>query len=392
MLLAAVALLDQIERFGSYFGYAAVIGLGVLSLLYFSQAREVRRLREWAGRAPERDAEMAQRVQSDAQRRAVAQLAPAASGGTQSAAPQTAAAQQAEAARRAAAASVMPKVQPPGTGAAPPAVGPPGQLARPAGLGGASPPPAPAPAPGSPAASAATVPPPGATPGAPAAPTGAVAAARQAATPGRSPASINGAGGQDTHESPAARPSPLPDLPPRTARAASSAPPPADAGGISGRRIGLIGGGVCAVLAAAVGLTLLLTGGGDTPSADNAIRDTPPPPAASSPFSSSTSVDRKATQVAVLNGTTQTGLASAVSRTIEGKGFTMLPVDTNPDQEIATTTVSYVPGSGRAARIVARTMEIGATAVQPIDTDTATVASSEAKVVVLVGSDKSDAG
>ena len=64
--LAVVAIGDKIETFGSYFGYAAVIGLGVLSLLYFAQAREVKRLREWAGRSPERDAELAQRVQSDA--------------------------------------------------------------------------------------------------------------------------------------------------------------------------------------------------------------------------------------------------------------------------------------------------------------------------------------
>jgi hypothetical protein len=33
---------------------AAVVGLAVLSALYFSQARDIKRLREWAGRAPER--------------------------------------------------------------------------------------------------------------------------------------------------------------------------------------------------------------------------------------------------------------------------------------------------------------------------------------------------
>ncbi|MGH2917267.1 MAG: hypothetical protein ACRDLS_01510, partial [Solirubrobacteraceae bacterium] len=50
-----------------------MIGLGVLALLYFAQAREVKRLREWAGRAPERAAEIEQRVQADAQRRVIAQ-------------------------------------------------------------------------------------------------------------------------------------------------------------------------------------------------------------------------------------------------------------------------------------------------------------------------------
>jgi len=46
--------MEIIEQIGSYAGLAAVLGLAVLSALYFSQARDVRRLREWAGRAPER--------------------------------------------------------------------------------------------------------------------------------------------------------------------------------------------------------------------------------------------------------------------------------------------------------------------------------------------------
>ncbi|MBJ7347215.1 MAG: LytR C-terminal domain-containing protein [Thermoleophilaceae bacterium] len=45
---------------GAIAGFASVIGLAVLAMLYFSQARDVRRLREWAGRAPERDAEVQQ--------------------------------------------------------------------------------------------------------------------------------------------------------------------------------------------------------------------------------------------------------------------------------------------------------------------------------------------
>jgi LytR cell envelope-related transcriptional attenuator len=46
-----------IKDIGAFAGLGAFLGLAVLSLLYFSQARDVRRLREWAGRAPERDAE-----------------------------------------------------------------------------------------------------------------------------------------------------------------------------------------------------------------------------------------------------------------------------------------------------------------------------------------------
>jgi hypothetical protein len=49
-----------IERVGSFVGLASFLGLAILALLYFSQARDVRRLREWAGRAPERAADMEQ--------------------------------------------------------------------------------------------------------------------------------------------------------------------------------------------------------------------------------------------------------------------------------------------------------------------------------------------
>ena len=55
-VVVAVRLIEQI---GSYAGIAAIPGLAVLSALYFSQARDVKRLREWAGRAPERAAEQA---------------------------------------------------------------------------------------------------------------------------------------------------------------------------------------------------------------------------------------------------------------------------------------------------------------------------------------------
>jgi hypothetical protein len=53
---------ELIQEIGSYAGFAAVLGLAVLSALYFSQARDVKRLRDWAGRAPERDSEARSRV------------------------------------------------------------------------------------------------------------------------------------------------------------------------------------------------------------------------------------------------------------------------------------------------------------------------------------------
>jgi LytR cell envelope-related transcriptional attenuator len=52
-------MVDLLERIGPYLGIAAFLGLAILAFLIFQQAREVRRLREWAGRAPERAGEAA---------------------------------------------------------------------------------------------------------------------------------------------------------------------------------------------------------------------------------------------------------------------------------------------------------------------------------------------
>jgi hypothetical protein len=54
---------DILLNFGAIAGFAGIIGLAVLAMLYFSQARDVRRLREWAGREPERAGEIELRAQ-----------------------------------------------------------------------------------------------------------------------------------------------------------------------------------------------------------------------------------------------------------------------------------------------------------------------------------------
>lgn len=59
-----------IEQIGSYAGLAAFLGLGVLALLSFTQARDLRRLRDWAGSAPERDAERKEATSTVAAQRA----------------------------------------------------------------------------------------------------------------------------------------------------------------------------------------------------------------------------------------------------------------------------------------------------------------------------------
>src|SRR3954467_7991578 len=66
MVPFAVTLSDLIEKGGAYAGIAAFFGFAVLSVLHFANARELKRLREWAGRAPERAQELEARVMAQA--------------------------------------------------------------------------------------------------------------------------------------------------------------------------------------------------------------------------------------------------------------------------------------------------------------------------------------
>jgi LytR cell envelope-related transcriptional attenuator len=56
-----------IESIGPILGIVAFVGLATLAFLLFQQARDIRRLREWAGRAPERAQEAAEAVQAAAE-------------------------------------------------------------------------------------------------------------------------------------------------------------------------------------------------------------------------------------------------------------------------------------------------------------------------------------
>jgi len=431
-LIVASTLGNTVEQIGAYGGLASMIGLGVLALLYFAQAREVKRLREWAGRAPERASEVEQRVQIDAQRRVIAQPQTAAGqvaatpAGAAPAARLPAAGLSGEAATRAAAAAIVAAraSHPPA-----PAGGAPGQLARPSSPTGTPPPaaqpggaagsvpPAPGsvpPAPGSvpparPAASpAGAVTPAPAKPDAPAPPVPAPAnqAASTPTTPaaltanrptatassppaapakGRvvahPPAAANG-GGQETRESAAARPLPPPPPP----GGPTGSPPPDDgAGSHPGRTLAIIGGALGLVLV--VGLIVMLLGGSDSPPSDpNPIGTAPavtPDPGSPPP---STRAGRGDTTTTVLNGTTQAGLASTVQTKLTKAGFKKGDVADNVDQTLAETAIYYTEGNERAAKDVAKVLGVSSSAVQPEDRNV-DVATSGADVVVTVGAD-----
>jgi LytR cell envelope-related transcriptional attenuator len=61
---------ELIKEIGAFAGLAAFLGLAVLAMLAFSQGRDIRRLREWAGSAPERDSERKDTTSAAAAKRA----------------------------------------------------------------------------------------------------------------------------------------------------------------------------------------------------------------------------------------------------------------------------------------------------------------------------------
>ena len=385
-VLAAFSLQGKIEQYGAYAGVAAVFGLGILSLLYFAQAREVKRLREWAGRAPERAAELEARVTADAQRRVTP--APAPTPAPRPAAPMTPAAQQsapppgpgvAAPATAAAAAAGAPAtaVAKPGTTAPQNGTGSGRRCRRraPRSRGGQAagrrgeearraPPRRPT---TSPSPSARSPSPPSPRP--------------SRRSRGEPPRRRHG-GGQRPRGGPARRPrrarplrcarrSPRRRLPPRTP-AGTRPRPDADDGRSRGRIAAIVGGVVAAIAVVAVAGFLLFGGsGGDKP--------TPKPNTVAQPTGATTGnaggsstpktpakVDRKAVPLAVLNGTTVTGLARGAADKLTKKGYNEPNVVTNDttNQARPTTQIYYEAKARAAALDVAKILGVPTVAGQ----------------------------
>lgn len=62
--------MELIKEIGAFAGLVAFLGLALLALLAFAQGRDIRRLREWAGSAPERDTERKEATSAAAAERA----------------------------------------------------------------------------------------------------------------------------------------------------------------------------------------------------------------------------------------------------------------------------------------------------------------------------------
>lgn len=66
-----------VDRYGPILGIVAFVGLALLAFLLFQEGRELRRLREWAGRAPERAEEAAEAQLAAAEARQESESGPA---------------------------------------------------------------------------------------------------------------------------------------------------------------------------------------------------------------------------------------------------------------------------------------------------------------------------
>jgi LytR cell envelope-related transcriptional attenuator len=383
--LLAFSVQHEVEKYGAYLAIASFIGLALLSILYFAQAREVRRLRDWAGRAPERDAELAARVteQADAARRLQAEpiRRPAASEATQVVAPPARAAEPATNGQPVAAPLTVPMGPRPATAAAAvaAAVGSatvaaepeaPAAAPEPPAEGGESPQPAEPSGNGNGTGDVAAIP--RATPR----PAPAPAPRRPAAQPLRAQ--------QRTATVPPRR------VPPRGGRPVAEPAQP-ERSRTRGIVIGVVAGVVVIAVAALV-ISQLGGGGGG----GRTLPNTTEPPATTSPTSGNSAAgpSRAETEVVVLNGTTTEGQAAQAKTTLEQAGYASdhLPTANASNQATATSTVYYASNRRRQAALVARALKI--TRIAPVDSQTKSLADNSSDppvnsdVVVILGADR----
>jgi hypothetical protein len=437
---APVAVLSHlIEKVGSYAGFAAVIGLAVLAALYFSQARDVKRLRDWAGRAPERAAEFqsggrtpeaaavrtgqqvssgavgpaqpisqptlpgVQPGQAPAAAPAAAAAAAAARQGAKPAASPTPAAATANAGSAAQTGQRAATPAGAAAGAAPAAAGTAATAARaaPATAGAAPATNRAAPATAAQAAAAAPAPPvarqAGASP-----PTGAPAAGPATAQRPATAAPAGAGAGAATPARPntgakvlPARPVPQRPRPVINGGAGGTGliPPPKqlrDRPWTAPRYLALIVAGVIVLgLGGTVGV-LALTGGNKSSKSQGNPVELPSAKQKSPPSKShrpaAPPIDPSTVTVSVLNATQITGLASRFGQKVSVAGFRLGNVATASQQQRAESVVLYQPGNSRQARAVAR--RLGISQIEPADTQSAALAGA-ATVIVVVGADRS---
>lgn len=145
-----------------------------------------------------------------------------------------------------------------------------------------------------------------------------------------------------------------------------------------------------ALLALVVGGVFAVTGGGGDEAAQTQEPNVVAPPPSRS-AQDEPPRPRSETTVAVLNGTTVTGLAKRTAAKIEGAGFAVPPdlVTDAVEQNRSATIVMFTDGARDEALEVAKVIGVGRDAVDMLDTSTRTLTQGRARVVVTVGADQS---
>jgi hypothetical protein len=367
-----------VNSVGADAGFAAIIGLAILVLLYFAQARETANLREQAYEAGQRVAQLEARITSLARQQAAAgQAAPARAGGMRAPAPAPA---------------------PAFAGAVAMAPGPPAGV-------------------GAPALAAATrlIP---ATPvsepqpaydehgvaeadGRPIDDTalGSLPPATAAAAAGGN----GGNGGNGATSPPRVTPPPRGVLPnARGARPAQAArrpgpavaPPPRFSEPPRkrlGLRIAMMAAGALVIAAIVVAL-LHFTSSGGSSNPTRASNTSNAPSTSTTHHKRTVTVTPSTVTVSVLNGTATNGLAGRISNQLTNAGYKQGRVATASDQTRTATIVAYMPGHKNEALAVAKSLKLGPASVQPVDPATQAVAcpvstACTSQVVVTVGTD-----
>ncbi len=363
-----------VSSVGAYAGFASMIGLAILVLLFFAQARETSALRDHVDELLDRIAGLESRLarQAQAQMASPAQAA-VASVPAREAAPALAAV-----------ASSRPASLPP----APPAgVGAPAlsaatrviPLAMPAlAVSGAG-------ASGSDGGGVATAAPP-----VPATPAGTNGSSR--ATPAGIPSPARAAVGSSRPQGPAPvraasgtsqrRPAARPTAVPPRERVLDSG------GGPRRGRVALLLAGLLAVAAIAAAVVLNASGSSKSKNTGSAAsRQSTTRHAAAT-----TQVNPHTITVAVLNGTATAGLAHRTAQRLSADGFLKGPITTAADQTRTSTTVAYIPGARTQALAVAKALKLGPASLAPVDQGTRSVGCGgvpmcTASVFVTVGAD-----
>jgi hypothetical protein len=356
--------MELIEQIGSYAGLAAIVGLAVLSALYFSQARDVRRLREvHEGRAPSAATPQLRAAQRAATQRVAPTPGQPVSPVSKAGEPQP---------------TGVTRVGPPAP-AAPvaSAAGPQSAAAKEA---GAKPPTTSEPA-ATPAAGEEPAEPP-APERAPAAATagGGVRASSPANAPPRPPAPAPGGNAQGARPIPGPAGPRLPGRPPGAAAlrlGQTSATRRVPWYGRLDPRYTVLIAAAALVLGTGGVVAIWALGDGDEGSTERAAEggDRPSAP-----------LDPSTITVAVLNGTSVAGAADQVANVVESAGYQRGTVD-NAAESSAESAVLFAEGAKPAARQVGRELDISQ--LELIDSETEELVGT-ADVSVVVGADRAE--